>query len=659
MTWSKRSASSADHGDPPRRRLARRATRASARSNSPRGRALRRTRRHRRATHRVGPVRSPIDHDRDVPRVGMLLELPERRLVPLGVLGDQHRLGPVLAREAEAGAAPRSATIALAPCARTSSTSLRDPRASPSITSITRSPGPSRVLSSAIGPSCGTAAGWARCRVRSRPSTGASAMVSIRGRNSEKLLPCPIWESTWISPPSSRAISREIDSPRPVPPYLREVVPSACWNASKIRYSLSSGIPTPGIGDREPDHPLGLARARRCATPERSCRYPIDSVTPPSWVNLNAFESRFLSTCPRRCSSEMTDPGNSGSISTANDRPFCSATCRNARSASRYTSDQRDRREIELHPPRLNLRQIQNVVDQRQQIVPRRMDRPGELDLPVGQRALLILGQQPAQDQHRVQRRPQLVRHVRQELRLVLRGQRQLRGLLLQTTARELDLLILDLDVPVLLRQQRRLLLQLIVGLAQLLGLLLQLLRQTLGLREQRRWCRGRRSVSASEYSRRCWRSRASMPSSPTSGSASSTRPGRSTADAAISSPTHERQRVGDVQPQHRELAGRRDAFGEPGATQAGAGIERDLGCECEQQQRPAVPREVLSSEQRPARAPDRARRSCPRSAPAAASALAARAPRRATDQRPSTPRRSTARTALAGRTTSARTRAA
>jgi hypothetical protein len=30
-----------------------------------------------------------------------------------------------------------------------------------------------------------------------------------------------------------------------VPPYRREVVPSACWNDSKISFSLSSAIPMP------------------------------------------------------------------------------------------------------------------------------------------------------------------------------------------------------------------------------------------------------------------------------------------------------------------------------------------------------------------------------------------------------------------------------
>ena len=36
-----------------------------------------------------------------------------------------------------------------------------------------------------------------------------------------------------------------MDSPRPVPPYSRLVVPSACWNASKIDRRLCSSMPMP------------------------------------------------------------------------------------------------------------------------------------------------------------------------------------------------------------------------------------------------------------------------------------------------------------------------------------------------------------------------------------------------------------------------------
>ena len=36
-----------------------------------------------------------------------------------------------------------------------------------------------------------------------------------------------------------------MERPRPVPPYLRVVVPSACWNGSKMIASFSSEMPMP------------------------------------------------------------------------------------------------------------------------------------------------------------------------------------------------------------------------------------------------------------------------------------------------------------------------------------------------------------------------------------------------------------------------------
>ena len=102
------------------------------------------------------------------------------------------------------------------------------------------------------------------------------------------------------------------------------------------------------------------------------------------------------------------------------------------------------------------------------------VDRPGELDLLVVEVALRVVGEQLGEDEQRVQRRAQLVAHVRQELALVLRGQRQLVRLLLERLAGQLDLAVLPLDVAVLLAEQRRLLLELLVGLAQLLLLGLQ-----------------------------------------------------------------------------------------------------------------------------------------------------------------------------------------
>ena len=59
------------------------------------------------------------------------------------------------------------------------------------------------------------------------------------------VLPRPGVDVSRISPPSSRDSSRLIARPRPVPPYLRLVEPSACWNASKMICCLSAGMPMP------------------------------------------------------------------------------------------------------------------------------------------------------------------------------------------------------------------------------------------------------------------------------------------------------------------------------------------------------------------------------------------------------------------------------
>ena len=88
------------------------------------------------------------------------------------------------------------------------------------------------------------------------------------------------------------------------------------------------------------------------------------------------------------------------------------------------------------------------------------------------------------EDQEAVERRAQLVRHVRDELRLVLRRDRELAGLLLDQALRLLDLLVLLLGLDVLLGEQPGLasevgvrLAQLFLLRAELLGLRLRLLR--------------------------------------------------------------------------------------------------------------------------------------------------------------------------------------
>ena len=144
---------------------------------------------------------------------------------------------------------------------------------------------------------------------------------------------------------------------------------------------------------------------------------------------------------------------------------------------------------IDRHGAGFDLRQIEDVADQVQQVGARAVDGAGELDLTRRQVAVRVVAQLLAEDQDRVQRRAQLVRHVGQELGLVLRGQRELRRLLLHRAPGLLDFLVLALHLDVLFGELLRLLLQLLVGLLQLalLGLqfgreLLRLLQQAFGL---------------------------------------------------------------------------------------------------------------------------------------------------------------------------------
>ena len=103
-----------------------------------------------------------------------------------------------------------------------------------------------------------------------------------------------------------------------------------------------------------------------------------------------------------------------------------------------------------------------------------------------GEVAVRVVGEQLGQDQQAVQRRAQLVAHVRQELGLVLRAtSASCSAFSSRPSAGHLDLAVLDLDVAVLLGEQRRLLLELGVGVLQLDRLALQLLGEALRLLEQ------------------------------------------------------------------------------------------------------------------------------------------------------------------------------
>ena len=119
------------------------------------------------------------------------------------------------------------------------------------------------------------------------------------------------------------------------------------------------------------------------------------------------------------------------------------------------------------------------------QVVARRMDRLGELQLLAGQVPVAVLGQLVGEDEQAVERRSQLVTHVREELGLVLAGEGKLLRLFLQGLPGLLDLLLLALDFLVLVGEEAGLLLEFLVGRLQFLLAGLQLLGERLRLLEQ------------------------------------------------------------------------------------------------------------------------------------------------------------------------------
>jgi len=74
---------------------------------------------------------------------------------------------------------------------------------------------------------------------------------------------------------------------------------------------------------------------------------------------------------------------------------------------------------VHVHASRFDLREVEDVVDQVEEIRARAVDRVRELDLLLREVAVRILLQQLREDEQRVERRAQLVRHVREELGLV------------------------------------------------------------------------------------------------------------------------------------------------------------------------------------------------------------------------------------------------
>ena len=200
---------------------------------------------------------------------------------------------------------------------------------------------------------------------------------------------------------------------------------------------------------------------------------------------MNAFDSRFFSTCCRRFTSvtmAAAEPGVDEHIESE-----VAALGLVPERAADHVEEVGEEHFLGLHRDRagLDLREVENVGDQIEQVGAGAVNRARELDLLARQVALGVVRELLPENQDAVERRPQLVRHVREELGLVLRRQRELGGLVLERAAGLLDFLILAFDLDVLLGELLRLLRELLVGLLQFLLLRLQLAGELLRLLEQ------------------------------------------------------------------------------------------------------------------------------------------------------------------------------
>ena len=316
------------------------------------------------------------------------------------------------------------------------------------------------------------------------------------------MLPVPGVLRSWISPPSRFESSRLIARPRPVPPYLRLVLASACWKASKISFCFSAGMPMP-VSDTSNATTAGAWLRIGWFGLQPSYTDEIRNRTSPWLVNLNALESRFLSTCCRRLASvsmravemriDLDLEVQVAGIGFVPERP-------------RHRLDdalEHDLFGLDRDRARLDLGKIENVADEVEQVGTRAVNGARELDLLRRQIVIRVFRELMAEDQDRIQRRAQLVRHVGEELGLVLGREREFGRLFFHRAPGLFDFLVLALHLDVLLGKLAGLLFELFVGLLQFLLLGLKLGGELLRLLEQT--LRSASSLRSSSARYRCW----------------------------------------------------------------------------------------------------------------------------------------------------------
>ncbi len=228
----------------------------------------------------------------------------------------------------------------------------------------------------------------------------------MAGRSMVKREPLPSSLSTVIVPPISRQRFWLSERPRPVPPYFAAIVGLACVKLENRLACCSRLMPTPvsATDDLDPvavGPPLAVDR----------------SVIWPFWVNLAALLSRLKMACRSLVASARTLP-RSGPRSTTKALVFLAASGRAVDLDLVDELVEVDVLEVQLHLAGLDLGDVEDVVDHRQQMLAGGADLLQVGDLLAAALKLGILEQDLAVAEHRVERGAQLVAHLGQEVGL-------------------------------------------------------------------------------------------------------------------------------------------------------------------------------------------------------------------------------------------------
>ena len=152
-------------------------------------------------------------------------------------------------------------------------------------------------------------AGATACCVASVRTSGPADC----GRRTTKAAPPAADTPASTDPPCSDTTSLTIASPRPLPPCLRVMLPSACLKRSKMISRSAASMPGPLSDTPISTHPFSDCSAT--------------SIEPPAGVNLIAFDSRLISTRSSMSGSTSAITGPVAVI--CSRRPRCSAATSN------------------------------------------------------------------------------------------------------------------------------------------------------------------------------------------------------------------------------------------------------------------------------------------------------------------------------------------